>query len=348
MTSEERLIKALTHEETDRVPVFEWLIHNNVIQALCPGATYDDFVCEMEMDAACVDLNYDSVRVDENLFQDEWGMIKRYSTEDHSVPVSGPIKCMRDLERYTPPDALKASRYKSLEAAMARHNGQRAVILHLNDVMSLPSRLMSYEDFMVAIAEEPELVEGLIDMTVEVNLMMASEAVKRGVKIIYTGDDYAYNNGPMISPTAFRNIFYPRLCRVMRGYKDLGLYVIKHTDGNIMSIIDMIIDSGIDCLDPIDPLSGMDLAHIKKKYGRRIAIKGNVDCAETLTFGSVEDTVRETKRCLNIAAPEGGYILSSSNSIHSKVKPENFKAMLDTARVFGRYPLDRQKLAEPY
>ena len=63
----------------------------------------------------------------------------------------------------------------------------------------------------------------------------------------------------------------------MGGYKDRGLLIIKHTDGEIMPLIDMIVDSGIDCLDPIDPTAGMDLAEIKMKYGKRIAIKGNVD-----------------------------------------------------------------------
>ena len=340
MNSEDRVIKTLRREKVDRVPVFEWLISNNVIQALCPGKTWDDLIYELDLDAICVDLNYENVKLDAENFLDEWGMIKRYSAEEHSVPISGPIKCMKDLDRYSPPDYNKDSRYKTLITSLERHKGKKAVILHLNDVFSIPSRLMTYEDFMVCISEEPELVEGLIDMSIEVNLQMAKEAVKHGVKIIYTGDDYAYNNGPMMSPNTFKNIFYPRLCKVMKGYKDLGLYVIKHTDGNIMPIIDMIIDSGIDCLDPIDPLAGMNLTQIKRKYGDRIAIKGNVDCAQTLTFGSVQDTIDETKKCLQAAATGGGYILSSSNSIHSKVNPENFKAMVDTAKEFGRYPFN--------
>lgn len=337
MNSEERLIKTLRREEVDRVPIFEWLISNNVIQALCPGKTWDDLIYELELDAICVDLNYDNVKVDSENFRDEWGMIKRYSAEEHSVPISGPIKTMKDLDKYIPPDYRKESRYKTLEKSLERHKGKKTVILHLNDVFSIPSRLMTYEEFMMSVSDEPELVEGLIDMSIEVNLQMAKEAVKRGVKIIYTGDDYAYNNGPMMSPTTFKNIFFPRLCKVMKGYKDLGLYVIKHTDGNIMPIIDMVIDSGIDCLDPIDPLAGMNLAEIKRKYGNRIAIKGNVDCAQTLTFGSVQDTIEETKKCLRAAAGGGGYILSSSNSIHSKVNPKNFKAMVDTVKEFGRY-----------
>ena len=113
--------------------------------------------------------------------------------------------------------------------------------------------------------------------------------------------------------------------------------VIKHTDGNVLSLIDMVMDAPIDCYDPIEPAAGMELSYFKEKYGSQVCLKGNVDCAQTLTFGSVDDTVKETKECLRIGMPGYGYILSSSNSIHSSVKPENYKAMLDTLHEFGVY-----------
>lgn len=340
ITSEERVIKAIKHEEIDRVPTFEWLIDKKVIDGLYPGLTYEEFVYKMDLDAICFDrLDYKVEQIGENLFRDEWGMVKQKSDEEHTVPVSGPIKTLKDLDSYIPPDPDAPERYLTFEKCLENNKGRKAVILHLNDVFSIPSRLMTFEDFMVSIIDEPSLVEGLIDMTIEVNLKMAKQAVKRGLKIIYTGDDFAYNSGPMMNPKVFNEIFAPRLKKVMNGYKDLGLLVIKHTDGNIKPILEPIIESGIDCLDPIDPIAGMDLAEMKRKYGKKISLKGNVDCSQTLTFGSVEETIEETKRCISIAAPGSGYILSSSNSIHSKVKPENFMAMIDTVKEFGAYPI---------
>jgi uroporphyrinogen decarboxylase len=339
MTSEERLLKTLQREPVDRVPTFEWLIDQKVRDAILPGATEAEFAYRMDLDALCVDLNYASVEIEPQIYRDEWGMVKKNTGQAHTFPLRGPIKTLQDLEKYVPPDPHKPERYKTLERMLAEHAGKKAVILHLNDVFSIPSRLMVFDDFLVSTAEAPQLIEGLVALSVEVNLQLAQEAVKRGVKIIYTGDDYAYNSGPMISPRQFRKLFYPGLQKVMQGYKALGLYVIKHTDGNIRSLLDMIVDAGIDCLDPIDPVAGMDLAEMKQKYGQRIALKGNVDCAQTLTFGSVAETIAETKNCLRVAAPGGGYILSSSNSIHSAVKPENYLAMLDTLKQYGAYPI---------
>jgi uroporphyrinogen decarboxylase len=242
------------------------------------------------------------------------------------------------LERYTPPDPHAPGRYASIERTIRDYPG-KAVIVHLNDVFSLPRYWMGYENLLMGIAANPELVSALVDLSVEVNLAMAREVVARGVKIVYTGDDYAGNTGPLMSPKHFRKLFYPGLCRVMGGYKELGLYVIKHTDGNLWRIIDMIVDSGIDCLDPIDPQAGMNLTEVKAKYGDRIALKGNVDCAQLMTFGTPDQVIEATKEALRQGAPGGGFILSSSNSIHSAVKPENYQALLHTWQKYGQYPL---------
>jgi uroporphyrinogen decarboxylase len=176
-------------------------------------------------------------------------------------------------------------------------------------------------------------------MSVDYNLEMARRIAKMNVDFVHTGDDIAYNKGPFMSPKVFEELFYPGFKRVMGGFKDLGFMVIKHTDGNLWPIIDLLVDAGINCLDPIDPLAGMDLGEVKAKYGRRIALKGNVDCTHLMSFGEPEEVVEATKKALRQGMPGGGYILSSSNSIHASVKPENYKAMMDTLKEYGHYPV---------
>lgn len=338
MTSEERVLRVLQRQQPDRVPHFEWVVDHRVREAICPGCkSHDDFAVQMGHDAIIVDLNYKKERVGENRWLSEWGFVTQDTNEEHGIEVESPIKTMADFERFTPPDPHAPGRFAAVEAAVQKYKGEKAVIVHLNDVFSLPRYLMGMQDLLMAIVTQPELVKALVEMSVTVNLELAREVVARGAKIVYTGDDYAYNKGPLMSPKHFREFFYPGLCRVMGGYKELGLYVIKHTDGNLWPIIDMIIDSGIDCLDPIDPQAGMDLGEVKAKYGARVALKGNVDCAQLMTFGTPAEVVEATKAALNTGMPGGGYILSSSNSIHSAVKPENYVAMMQTLREFGKY-----------
>jgi uroporphyrinogen decarboxylase len=340
LTSVERIMRVLRREEPDRVPHFEWLVDRKVREALRPDCkTYNEFAVSMGHDAVLADPNFRKEQVGPKRWRSEWGYVVEYTAEEHGVEVEFPIATMADLERYAPPDPHAPGRYASIEETIRDYGDEKAVIVHLNDVFSIPRYLMGMENLLVAIIAEPELVHALVAMSVDINLEMAKEVVARGARIVYTGDDYAGNRGPLMSPRHFRELLYPGLQRVIKGFKELGLLVIKHTDGNLWPILDMIADSGIDCLDPIDPQAGMDLAEVKAKYGKRLALKGNVDCAHTMTFGTPEDVIAETKAALRKGAPGGGFILSSSNSIHSSVKPENYLAMLQTLEQYGRYPI---------
>ena len=118
---------------------------------------------------------------------------------------------------------------------------------------------------------------------------------------------------------------------------DEGAYCIKHTDGNIYPILDMIVSAGPDGINPIEPVAGMELKKVKELVGDRICIAGNIDCARLLPHGTV-DEVRETVRWAIVDAAEGGgYIVTSSNSIHSSCRPENFVAMVRAVHEFGVY-----------
>ncbi len=339
MTSLERVLTVLKRDEPDRVPHFEWLVDRKVREALCPDcSSANEFSSQMGHDAIIMDIDFQKQSIGQGRWLSEWGYVTQDTDEAHGIEVEFPIKSLEDFNQYQVPDVHLPRRYHSIEKAIQEFP-DKAIIVHLNDVFSLPRYWMGMENLLMAIVESPDLVRKLVELSVRVNLEMAREVVARGVSIVYTGDDFAGNHGPLMSPKHFRDMFFPGLCQVVGGFKELGLFVIKHTDGNIWPIIDMIIDSGIDCLDPIDPIAGMDLVEVKSRFGDKVAIKGNVDCANLLTFGTPEEVIDATKTALREGAPGGGYILSSSNSIHSSVKPENYQAMINTLNEFGHYPL---------
>jgi uroporphyrinogen decarboxylase len=339
MTSTERVLAVLRREEPDRIPHFEWAVDRKVREMLCPGSSYEEFVVRLEWDAILAAPDFKKEQVGPDLWKNEWGIVRRYTGEESMFPVDGPIRTLADLDRYEPPDPRAEGRYASIEGIVREFKGKKAIGVHLNDVFSLPRYLLGFNELMLAFADCPRLVEGLVELSVNVNLAMAREVAARGADFVFTGDDYASAQQPFVSPAVFRKILYPGLKRVVTGCKDLGLRVIKHTDGNIRPLLDMIVDSGIDCLDPIDPVGGMDMGEMKARYGSRIALKGNVDCAGTLAFGTVKDVIEETRETIRSAAPGGGFILSSSNSIHSSVPPGNYLAMLHALRMYGKYPI---------
>jgi uroporphyrinogen decarboxylase len=171
-------------------------------------------------------------------------------------------------------------------------------------------------------------------------IMLAKEQIRLGVDGLAGGTDWAGTTGMLFSPRAFDRFVLPRLRRLTDLCHRHGKIFIKHTDGNVMSIEKpFFVDSGIDGFAAIEPPAGMDIAHLKKVYGDRLTLVGNVDCANTLVFGSVSDVVAETRHVIRVAGRGGGLILASSNSIHPAVPLHNYMAMLETARRYGQYPL---------
>ena len=346
MTSAERVMRVLRRQEPDRIPHFEWIIDRKVRQAICPGCTMEEFTVRMGLDAILTAPDIKKEQIGPKRYRNEWGVISEATAEEHTFPVEGPIKTLDDLRNYQPPDPHAPGRYDSLQKTVKKYKGKLAVGVHLNDVFSIPRYLAGFEGILLAFVDQPELVRGLVELSVGVNLAFAEECARRGADFIFTGDDYAATERPFMSPKCFREFLYPGLKRVIGGFRKLGLPVIKHTDGMITPILDMILDSGIDCLDPIDPIAGMDIGVMKEQHGGRIALKGNVDCAHTLTFGSEEQVVEETKEVIRKAGEGGGLIVSSSNSIHSSVKPGNYLAMWNAIRMYGRYPISLDTWAD--
>lgn len=346
MTGQERLLAVLRHSEPDRVPTLEWDIDPGLI-ATMTGGGYEDFIEALDLDAVMCSPNYREAPAGPGLIVDEWGITRRKGHEDYAMPVDefSPIRDWADLDRWSPPDPHAPGRYDTLKRRIARFKGRKAIFIRARDVFSNPRDLMGYEQFLIACVERPGLVSALVEKCVDQSIEIVRVAAELGAEVAMSGDDIADNRGPLISPRVWNSIFLPHFRRYVAAIHACGLPYWKHTDGNIMKLIDGLVDAGIDGIDPIDPLGHMDLAAIKMRYGARVAIKGNVDCADLLVNGTEAQVVDAVKACIRIAGPGGGYACSSSNSIHSGVRPELYRAMVTAIHAYGAYPLDMDRLS---
>lgn len=204
--------------------------------------------------------------------------------------------------------------------------------------------LSGLERFLMMIYDEPDLVRRMVNMVAEVHTVLARRAVRAGADVVVLGDDYAWRTGPMMSPAKFREFFLPGIKRVVQAVHEEGALCLKHCDGNIWALMDSFVEAGFDGIHPLEPVAGMDLGEVKRRYGHKLCLLGNVDCGYMLSEAPVDEVVADVKRCLRDGAPGGGYVLMSSNSLHSSVKPDNYRAMVETAHECGRYPLDMQAL----
>ena len=194
--------------------------------------------------------------------------------------------------------------------------------------------------YMEAIALQPGLYERYLDATLPHTLAFLHAQVQHGVNAVIGGEDWCGKNGPMISPRHYRNLVLPRLQQLVAECHRLGIPFIKHTDGNITRVEkELLLDSGIDAYQAIEPPAGMDIVDLKRRFGDRLTLMGNIDCAHLLVNGTPEQVAEETRRVIQAVAPGGGFVLTSSNSIHGGVRLENYQAMLETARKYGTYPI---------
>ena len=345
MNSRERVIAALERRQPDRVPFFECVIDERVMDALLPGCDYHQFNDWIGMDNASQNRsswsrdNVEFIDEEKGLFRDKWGVIRAFGPESTPAPIEGPIKRPEDLKTYTPPDPHADDVLGTVPELVERYRGKKAITAICRDAFFNPAFLRGTTEFLMDMVENPKLVHELIEVCQSHDIPAMQRMVAAGMDVVVFGDDYADKNSTLMSPKHFKEFILPGLKRAVDAAHEAGAYVVKHTDGNIMPILDMIVDTGIDGLNPLEPQAGMDIGLIKEKYGDRIALVGNIDCGYLLSQAPVEEVRQVTRRTIEIAAPGGGYCLSSSNSIHSSVKPENLMAMVETLRECGEYPM---------
>jgi uroporphyrinogen decarboxylase len=199
---------------------------------------------------------------------------------------------------------------------------------HGDGTFAIPDGNEMYE-FAYRIADDPDGVH-------EEARRLAREAMERnrklfdaGVECFHLCADYCYNSGPFLSPAMFGEFIAPYLAEVIDGIRKMGGYAIKHTDGNIMPILDQLIECRPHALHSLDPMAGVDIAEVKKiAAASGVAICGNVNCA-ALQTGTDEEIRQSALYAMRHGKPGGGYIFCSSNTIFKGIEYEKYRIMLD-------------------
>ena len=192
-------------------------------------------------------------------------------------------------------------------------------------------------DFSYRIVDEPDALKKDAEK-------MVNDALERGEKLRRKGgldgfalcSDYCLNVGPFFSPDQFSEFVTPYLAKLTKGYRDMGYYTIKHTDGNIMPIIDQLVETNPHALHSIDPQAGVDIAEVKKHYGKKVCLIGNVNCG-LLQTGTEEQARESARYALRSGMPDGGYIFSTSNCIYTGMPLSRYDLILEVWRREGNY-----------
>lgn len=318
MTPAERAITALTLGIPDEVPTFELEFQLEREMFGRPFIT-DDFKQE----------NYSKLSMSqkEKLIDETAAFYAHvYEALDYSIiPAYGP--------GYSDTNSFE---YKTfLKCLRDRIGNTRLLAVHGDGTFSIPDGNHMY-DFSYRLADDPdgmkEDAQKMANWAIESNKRMKAA----GIDVVLLCSDYCYNSGPFLSPEMFSEFITPYLYQIVDAAKKEGLYVIKHTDGNIMPILDQLVACKPHALHSIDPMAGVDIKVVKEMYGDQICLCGNVNCAAMQT-GSEQDVIDSSEYCLTHGKKNGGYIFCTSNVPFRGLPKERYELVLDVWKRMRKY-----------
>lgn len=295
-------------------------------------------------------------KIDENTWEDRQGRIYKYSAGNDAILCTNrrhisKFESAEELTEYFEstyiPDAgfkiqektvdgykLKLADESQLELVrhvVAKIGGRRFIFARDFGEFELPIEGSS-EDVFLFIGLQPELAKVGFDLITELNIAKAKIYIDEGVDAIMPGGDFSDSTGPMISPVSIREIFLPGMKRLSDFCHNAGIRVMSHNCGNNWKIMDILIEAGYECWQSIaSKTADMDLKRLKEKYGDQIAFWGGINI-ETLISGTPEENREDVRYALKYAAPGGGLILGTSNSVCYGCCYENYMAAIETAR----------------
>jgi len=281
------------------------------------------------------EIGHDTEIDNENV-RDDWGVIYRRNPHGLPVPVGHPVKDAADLVKFHAPEPNRGHLLLH-DLARDRFKGDVALFWMMRGVFVHSWRLTGMENYMLKLYQDPGFIHRISAMVTEYNLKQLDMLATAGIDVLVVEDDIAATNNLLISPKHFMEFVNPYNRKLVDRAHELGRKVVRHSDGNLWSIMDILIESGYDGLNPLEPQAGMDLKKVKESYGDKICLLGNIDCKELLPSGTPDQVDAAVKHSIEVAAAGGGYILCDSNSLHPGVNPENCIAMFEATKKYGLY-----------
>jgi uroporphyrinogen decarboxylase len=347
----ERIRIALAHEEPDRCPLDLWLTPEVEAALMQEEGVGDPYELRVALGHDCLISNVGLVASfymsEEPEYVDPWGITFRrvalaagqgHYTEMVGHPLAGDDA---KLASYSAPDPHEPSQYEEASRLIARYGQTHAIVGGiLCSGFEGPWYLRGLAQFLTDMMLNKDYAHALSDLVADYYLQAGLKLIETGCDLILAGDDVGTQDRMLISPQLFREFVKPSYGRLFGAYKRANpeLRIATHICGYVEPILDDLIETGVDVLNPVQPLA-MDPARLKKRYGRRLSFWGAVDDQRVLPLGRPEEVEAEVRLRLKQLAPGGGYILCSSHNVQPGTPLGNIRAFYRAAERYRGYPL---------
>ncbi len=347
MTKRERVFNAIMHKEGDRIPKGELCIEPGLANRLL-GKAYPSDYQHYERDLKVRELlDIDLINLgdwpSEELGADKDGNRRLRSAYGEEYIIAGkskhiikpPLEDIEDADRYRVPDIRNVSGRLISEFVSTT---DLFVFAQIGGPVSMLNEMFGMEDYLVYCMTNTKEMGIIGEKVMEYEVAKAKLFLDHDAHAILLADDMAYNTGTFLPPHIMEEIVYPlhkQAVKEIKKYKNVPVFL--HTDGDIRKVMDNIVDCGFDGIQSIQPSAGMDIAWVKKNYGDNLCLMGNIDLDYIMSYAPIAEVEETVKRTIDIAAPGGGYILSTCNTLIDAIPPENALAMYRIGNGYGVY-----------
>jgi len=366
LTSKERMQLMMDHKEPDRVPYQVTFVPelNELFRKKYSEELKDIKFTQKEKWKSMTELDilfghdmvlltygisnsYYSGNIDSETYIDNWGITwkkisynvlngKGYYTEIIDSPLSDDDK----IDSYVPPNPDDED-MEYAEEIINKYGNEYYICGNIEcSIFEALKYLRGMTKALVDLVANKDIAHKIMDISVDYHLKLGLKLVEKGVDIIFFAEDVAGEDSLLIAPNTFREMIKSKLGYMIGELKrkNKNIKISFHSDGNVEPLIDDLIEVGVDLLNPIQP-EAMNPAHIKRRYGNKLALWGAVSTQRTFPFGSAKDVENEVRELIKDCGLGGGFLIAPNNSVQLDVPLENIQAFYNAVKKYGKYPI---------
>ena len=331
LTHKERLRRALRHEPVDRLPTqINYTARMGEKMSARFNVSLTDLANLLDNHLVRVDLSYPERLSEDGLIRyDWWGAGHDTSEEGYFIRTS-PLANSKDLDSFIWPDPQQMDLLDGAKRRIEEFGQEYFIAPNLGFALFERAwSLRGLEQFLMDMALDRGFANKLLERITEIQLVLIQRYLELGVDGGYFGDDYGAQKGLIMSPETWRQLFRPHLERLFAPFREKGLPVIMHSDGQIQKIIPDLLEIGLTALNPVQP-EVLDHAWLAENFGGKLAFYGGISTQTVLPGGSPEQVREAVRACWKQLAPQGsGLLLAPSHRMMADVPMENVEAMLE-------------------